>query len=309
MSALTGFINQHFNMSMPDIRITDLVEIIIIAVFVYYVLVWIQNSKAWVLMRGIIFIALLFMIAAIFQMSTILWLGEKLLSVALIVVVMVFQPELRAALEKIGSNKIIDSLENVFQYKKTTERFNDKTLNDLVKACYEMGAVKTGALIVLEKNIDLSEYVRTGIMLDSILTRQLLINIFEKNTPLHDGAVIVKGDRVVAATCYLPLSDNNNLSKDLGTRHRAAVGMSEQSDALVLVVSEETGLVSIAEKGVLRHAVSADELYDRLKELQQPEKLVADESDSRFLPFGKAGGKNAENIKKTEGEEEVSDEG
>lgn len=138
------------------------------------------------------------------------------------------------------------------------ERFNDKTINELVKACFDMGEVKTGALIVIEEEIRLDEYVRTGINIDGILTSQLLINIFEHNTPLHDGAVIVRGNRVVAATCYLPLSDNMELSKQLGTRHRAGVGISEATDSLTIIVSEETGQVSVAEGENFPEALTAN---------------------------------------------------
>ena len=150
-------------------------------------------------------------------------------------------------------------------------KFSDKTITELVKACYEMGKVKTGALIVVEDEIVLTEYERTGIAVDGILTSQLLINIFEKNTPLHDGAVIVRGDRVVSATCYLPLTDSLSLSKDLGTRHRAAVGISEVSDSLTIVVSEETGKVSIALDGELYRNVDAEFLKNKLSYIQKRE--------------------------------------
>ena len=148
------------------------------------------------------------------------------------------------------------------------EKFSDKTIDELVRACFAMGRVKTGALIVMEDEINLGEYIRTGIDVDAILTSQLLINIFEKNTPLHDGAVIVRGNRVVSATCYLPLSDSLALSKDLGTRHRAAVGVSEVSDSLTIIVSEETGAVSTAYKGQIEHDIDADHLRTQLKLLQ-----------------------------------------
>ena len=157
----------------------------------------------------------------------------------------------------------------LFDFGKVEEnKFSDHTIDELIKACYAMGKVKTGALIVIEDEILLNEYVRTGIDIDAIISSQLLINIFEKNTPLHDGAVIVRGDRVVSATCYLPLSDSMTLSKDLGTRHRAAVGISEVSDSLTIVVSEETGKVSIAMRGQIYRNVNADFLRGKLKYLQ-----------------------------------------
>ncbi|MBE5903786.1 MAG: TIGR00159 family protein [Pseudobutyrivibrio sp.] len=236
----------------------------------YHLLVWIKNSRVWMLIRGVIFILIFFVFAAIFEMNTILWLGEKLVSVAVTVLIVVFQPELRRALEQIGRRKI----KSIFTWnllKTGAKKFDDTTIVSMVTACYEMGAVKTGALIVVENDMQLTEFERTGISIDALVTRQLLINIFEKNTPLHDGAVIVRGDRVVSATCYLPLSDNMGLSKDLGTRHRAAVGISEVSDSLTIVVSEETGTVSYAREGRIVRDVKEDELIAELKRIQNPD--------------------------------------
>ena len=179
---------------------------------------------------------------------------------------MYFQPELRKALENLGGKNIFGSLFNIGRTEEN--KFSDRTIDELIKACYAMGKVKTGALIVIEDEILLNEYVRTGIDVDAILSSQLLINIFEKNTPLHDGAVIVRGNRVVSATCYLPLSDSLSLSKDLGTRHRAAVGISEVSDSMTIVVSEETGKVSVAMRGQIYHGIDADFLRNKLKYLQ-----------------------------------------
>ena len=199
-------------------------------------------------------------------MNTILWLAKNTLDIGLLAVVVIFQPELRHALENLGGKKFFG---NLFTIGRSEEvKFSDKTIDELVKACFAMGKVKTGALIVIEDSIRLDEYIRTGIDVDGLLTSQLLINIFEKNTPLHDGAVIVRGDRVVSATCYLPLSDSLRLSKDLGTRHRAAVGISEVSDSLTIVVSEETGKVSVAMKGDIHHDVDADFLKKQLQFLQ-----------------------------------------
>ena len=231
---------------MPDISFSfvDIVEILIISFLFYHILLWIKNTRAWNLFKGIIVILLFVLVAAIFQMNTILWL----------------------ALENLGGKNVLGKL---FDFGKVEEnKFSDHTIDELIKACYAMGKVKTGALIVIEDEILLNEYVRTGIDIDAIISSQLLINIFEKNTPLHDGAVIVRGDRVVSATCYLPLSDSMTLSKDLGTRHRAAVGISEVSDSLTLVVSEETGKVSIAMRGQIYRNVNADFLRGKLKYLQ-----------------------------------------
>ncbi len=262
-------------LNLPKITMTDVVEILIITFLFYYMLVWIKNTRAWVLLKGIMVILLFVLVAAVFQMNTIIWIAKNTLSVAITAIVIIFQPEIRKALENLGQKNFFTSF-FVFDFSRgEIAKFTDKTINELVKACYEMGKVKTGALIVIEDEIVLSEYERTGIAVDGILTSQLLINIFEKNTPLHDGAVIVRGDRVVSATCYLPLTDSLSISKDLGTRHRAAVGISEVSDSLTIVVSEETGKVSIAMGGELYRNVDAEFLKNKLSFIQHREKKVS----------------------------------
>ena len=262
-------------LNLPKITMTDIVEILIITFLFYYMLVWIKNTRAWVLLKGIMVILLFVLVAAVFQMNTIIWIAKNTLSVAITAIVIIFQPEIRKALENLGQKNFLTSFFAFDFSKGEIAKFTDKTINELVKACYEMGKVKTGALIVIEDEIVLSEYERTGIAVDGILTSQLLINIFEKNTPLHDGAVIVRGDRVVSATCYLPLTDSLSISKDLGTRHRAAVGISEVSDSLTIVVSEETGKVSIAMGGELYRNVDAEFLKNKLSFIQHREKKVS----------------------------------
>lgn len=249
---------------MPHVTKTDVVEIIIIAFLLYHFLVWIKNTRAWALFKGILVVLIFLLIAAVFQMNTIIWLAGKLFSIAAIALVVIFQPELRHALEQLGRTNILASIFNFNFQKEEEDIFSEKTANETVKACFEMGKVKTGALIVIERETPLNEYIRTGITLDAVLTSQLLINIFEHNTPLHDGAVIVQGNRIVSATCYLPLSDNFQLSKDLGTRHRAAVGVSEVSDSLTVIVSEETGYVSLAVDGTLYRNIDQDFLREKL---------------------------------------------
>ena len=254
-----------------QISFTDIVEIIIISVLIYYMLVWIKDTRAWMLLRGILVILGFVLLAVLFEMNTIVWIADKLFSVAMMALVVIFQPEMRKALENLGRKNILTNLLNFEFGKEDTGKFSDKTITELVKACYEMGKVKTGALIVVEDEIVLTEYESTGIAVDGLLTSQLLINIFEKNTPLHDGAVIVRGDRIVSATCYLPLTDSQDISKDLGTRHRAAVGISEVSDSLTIVVSEETGRVSIALEGELYRNVDAEFLKNKLSYIQKRE--------------------------------------
>lgn len=259
------------------IELIDIVQILLIAYFVYHVIRWVQNTKAYTLLKGILVIVVFFAVASIFQMHTFLYLLGALGGVALTTLVVIFQPELRRAVEQLGEKTPLSTITLPGGSEKS-ERFSDKTVNELVRACYEMGEVKTGALIVIERTITLEEYEKTGIPVDGIVTSQLLINIFEHNTPLHDGAVIVRGDRIVSATCYLPLSDNMALGKELGTRHRAGVGVSEATDSFTIIVSEETGNVSYAAGGVLKKAVTPSELREQLHQLQQlPHKQEGEE--------------------------------
>ena len=267
MSAIRNFFIKHLSwLSVPavHISITDVLEIIILSFIVYRILLWIKDTRAWTLLKGIVFICMFILIAKICQMDTIMYIITKGLDMAIVAALVIFQPELRRALEQLGEKKFFSSLIPFENSKEVKQRFTDKTINEIVKGCVEMGKAKTGALIVIEQNVMLTEFERTGIALDSILTSQLLINIFEHNTPLHDGAVIVRGVRIVAATCYLPLSDNMELSKELGTRHRAGVGVSEVTDSLTIIVSEETGNISIALKGKLMRAVTPEVLKQQL---------------------------------------------
>ena len=195
-------------------------------------------------------------------------ISNKIFSVGVIALIVVFQPEFRKALEQLARKKILKNVFNFDDSKNIKERFSTRTVNEIVKASFELAKHKTGALIVIENEISLSEYERTGINIDAEISNQLLINIFEHNTPLHDGAVIVRGDRIVSATCYLPLSDNMQLSKELGTRHRAGVGVSEVTDSLTIIVSEETGKVSLAYRGNLDRNIDGDTLREKLEKLQ-----------------------------------------
>ena len=251
---MNNFIRDYLvKLYIPRITWTDIIEIVIIAFVIYNVMVWIKNTKAWVLLKGIIIVVIFALIAYILNLKTILWIAGKTISVGIIALVIIFQPELRRALEQLGRKKILFGL----------FRFNDGREKG------DMGAAYTGALIVIEQDMVLEEYEKTGITVDGLVTSQLLINIFEHNTPLHDGAVIIRGDRVVAATCYLPLSDNNNLNKALGTRHRAGVGISEVTDSMTIIVSEETGKVSVAVGGELIHDIDADSLRNKLEYLRR----------------------------------------
>ena len=271
MSSLVAWIDSHLNiLRLPNVSFsaTDIVEILILAWLVYHILNWIKTSHAWTLLRGILIIAAALAAIYLLQMDTLIYIIQQGMSIVIITLVVVFQPELRKVLETLGEREILNHSFLFGQSRNTIGRFSDRTVDELVRACVEMSAERTGALIVIEQNENLHEYERTGIEIDALVTSQLLINIFEHNTPLHDGAVIVRGDRVTAATCYLPLSDNKSLSKALGTRHRAGVGVSEMTDSFTIIVSEETGGISAAYKGELQRNITEKVLRDRLVELQ-----------------------------------------
>ena len=253
---------------LPKVSVIDVLEIVILAFVIYHVALWIKNTRAWTLLKGIIVLLACYVIAYILGMNVIVWIFERTISIGITALMIVFQPELRRALEELGQKNIVSTLIPFDDTRNQNERFSERSINEIVKATVEMAKVKTGALIIIEKDIDLSEYERTGIELDSTISSQLLINIFEHNTPLHDGAVIIRGDRIVSATCYLPLSDNMGLSKELGTRHRAGVGITEVTDSLTIIVSEETGRISVAVGGKLLRNIDGDLLKKKLTEMQ-----------------------------------------
>ena len=261
---------------LPPIGYTNILEIIILAVLVYEILLWIKNTRAWELLKGLLVIAAFITAAAILHLTTIMWLIERISTAAIIATVVIFQPELRKALEQLGSRNFIVNLipdDGIDDASATT-------INEIIRATFEMAKKKTGALIVIQQNQPLKEIEETGIRINGIVSSALLINIFEKNTPLHDGAVTIVGDKVTAATCYLPLSDTD-ISKDFGTRHRAALGMSETSDAVTIVVSEETGRVSVAANGKLCRAQDAEALRSMLPTREQKEM----DKNTRFRIF------------------------
>ena len=253
-------------LTIPEFTITDVLEIVIIAYAFYHIILWIKDTRAWMLLKGMILLGLIFLAAVILEMNVVLWVFRNAMVVGIVALVVIFQPELRGALEQLGRKNILTSLASFDNQKGKNERYTEKSIQAIIKATYEMAKVKTGALIVVEKEIQCREYERTGIPIDSEISSQLIINIFEHNTPLHDGAVLVRDNRIVAATCYLPLSNNLEVSKELGTRHRAGLGISEVSDSLTIIVSEETGCVSLARDGKLYRKIDADTLQLRLFE-------------------------------------------
>lgn len=276
--------------SLPKITVIDVLEILIIAFTLYHIIIWVKRTRAWMLVKGIIVLSIFCVIAIVLDMSAILWIFKNTIGVGITAIIIVFQPELRKALEQLGRKNYISSIIPFDDQKDKYERYSDRTINEIVRATFEMAKTKTGALIVIERDIDLNEYERTGIIIDSVISSQLLINIFEHNTPLHDGAIIIRGNRIVAATCYLPLSDNMQLSKDLGTRHRAGVGISEVTDSITIIVSEETGKVSIASEGALQRSVDGETLKEYLAKFQKKKN-----SESMKIKLWKGRKKNERN--------------
>lgn len=267
-----------YRLTIPDITLTDIVEIIILAFLIYHVVKWIKSTRAWSLVKGLAVIMLFWFIGVIFQLNVVIWIISNTIDVGIIAILIVFQPELRKALEQLGKKNIVRSI-LVFDDSRD-ERFSDHTLNEIIRATFEMARNKTGALMVIEEEIPLNEFESSGISIDSILSSELLINIFEKNTPLHDGAVIIRANRIVSATCYFPLSENIQLSKELGTRHRAGIGISEITDCLTIIVSEETGKVSIAREGKLIRNIDGD--YLRAKLIDSQKKTIVTKQRLKF---------------------------
>ncbi len=262
----------------PRIGLSDVVEILILAALIYVIMVWIQRTRAYTLLRGMITVVVFLTLVRLFQLSAIWWIAQNLASIALLALVIIFQPELRKGLESLGNRSFFSML--VPFDSQHQERFTENTINEIVRAVNDMSEVRTGALIVIEQQILLTEFISTGIELDARMSSQLLTNIFEHNTPLHDGAVVVRGDRIVAATCYLPLSENVSISKKFGTRHRAGLGISEVSDAFTIIVSEETGRVSYSYMGVLNTGVTASDLREQLHNVQR--NTMNDRNESKF---------------------------
>ena len=274
MKQLVTYFKTYFDwFYIPRITVTDVIEIVIIAILIYYIMDWFKKTRAWTLIKGILVLLLFTGIAMLFQFNTILWIFKNTISEGVIAVIIIFQPEFRRALEQLGRKNFIFSLFSTDDTK-SGRMLDRKVLNEITKAVFAMAEVKTGALIVIEQDVKLGDYERTGIVIDAEVTSQLLINIFEHNTPLHDGAVLIRDNRIVSATCYLPLSDNLDINKSLGTRHRAGIGVSEVSDSITVIVSEETGGVSLAYNGMLYRGLTRDNFPAKIEELSKNEPIT-----------------------------------
>ena len=249
----------HFQTLVRTIGILDVIDTGLVAFFLYRIYIMLKNTRAAALVKGLMVLASLVIISKWLNLHVINWILEKAITMMMVALPVVFQPELRRALEQIGRGRL---------FRKRVE-LDETELNDMIEAVANaaviMGQRKVGALIVLERAVGLEERIETGVKIDGLVTDSLLLNIFEKDTPLHDGAVIIRGNRIVAASCLLPLTDARGLSQELGTRHRAAIGISEQSDALVVVVGEETGTVSVTRNGEIYRYLRREDVVDMLQ--------------------------------------------
>ena len=257
---------------IKSFQVTDALDIILVSFILYNAIKLVRETRAEQLIKGLLILCVVWAAAFYLQLYMVSNILSYIFQFGVIAIIVLFQPEIRRALEQLGRKNILSSFINFGGNAAENEqgaKTIEKTKAEIIKACLEMSKARTGALIVIEQDVQLSEYERTGIFLDSLVSSQLLINIFEHNTPLHDGAVFVRNNRIVAATCYLPLSDNMLLSKELGTRHRAGVGISEVSDSITLIVSEETGMISVAHDGMLFRGLSQDELREQLSTLMK----------------------------------------
>lgn len=252
---------------ISSITILDVIDIVVVAYFLYRVCLMLKNTHAATLFKGLMVLALFMIICRSMNLHVISWLLEKSMTIIMVALPVVFQPELRRALEQIGRGRLFHKRSEL------DEQELEDMLDNVADAARIMGKNKVGALIVFERNSGLAERIETGVAIDGLVSSGLLQNIFVKDTPLHDGAVIVRGNRVMAACCLLPLTENRNLSQELGTRHRAAIGLSEQSDAVIVVVSEETGTISVARNGEIMRYLTVDDVKEILrKSIYQPHK-------------------------------------
>lgn len=239
-------------------RFLDVVDILIVALFLYQMLLWLRGTAGIQLLRGLIVLLVLYVAAENLQLRTVHWLLEKFVTVLLVMTIIVFQPELRRGLVKLGRGTPLRHLGL------GSDGQGARAVREIIDAVMTMSEEKTGALIVMESHTGLNEFLESGIRIDAPISTELLLSIFSTASPLHDGAVIIQEDRMAAAGCLLPLSESRYLDKRLGTRHRAAVGLSEQSDALIVVVSERTGTISIAENGFLSRFLTKEILEERV---------------------------------------------
>lgn len=275
MDAITGFVSKAINYMMT-IRVSDFVDIIIVAYLIYEAILFVKKTNSYNLAKGLIVLLAVLWLSDIFKLTVINFLLRRTVELGLIAVIILFQPELRRILERMGSG--------FSPGKAGVGTVMDVAITQTVLACTDMAASKTGALIIFEKNVNLNAIMGTGTIINADVTAELVKNIFFNKAPLHDGALIIRDGRLASAGCVLPLTQNTNLSKDLGMRHRAGIGLSEQSDAIVVIVSEETGAISVAIDGMLKRHLTAAALDKILRsQLIQEEEIEEKHSLTYWL--------------------------
>ncbi len=242
--------------SNPFELVTLIIDLTIVIFLLYCFFKVVKGSRAWQLIKGIAFVVIATWISGLLNLKILNWFLTGIMNIGVIAIIVIFQPELRRALEQLGTNK----LTRLFGIDKDLATKTKEDIYKVVIAATELSKTKTGALIVYERDIKIQDIISTGIPMNAEVSPQLLVNIFEPKTPLHDGAVIISGNKIAAAACVLPLSDDKDISKELGTRHRAAIGISKESDSIVVIVSEETGKISVAKDGTLIADVREDVL-------------------------------------------------
>ncbi len=247
------------------IKISDIIDILITATFIYYMITWLQETRAMQLVKGIVLVFAILIISDWAHLTIINYVLNAIVQVGVFALVVLFQPELRSLLERLGRSKVGKLIDLATSDADKLRDNEEKVFDEVVEAVMDMSASRTGALIVIERDTKLGDHTKRGTRIDAEISKQMLENIFFKNSPLHDGAVIIRNGRIHSAGCFLPLTSNDNLSKELGTRHRAALGISEVSDAMIIVVSEETGKVSIAKSGALTRNVTREPLRRALE--------------------------------------------
>ncbi len=253
---------------IPSIRITDIIDILLVAGLIYIVIHWIKETRAWTLFRGLVIIIIVSFLSYYLHFYTLTWIIEKTLSVGVIAVIIIFQPELRKALEQIGTGAVT-GVSGILQTPAGNGKITKETANEIYKACVNLSAEKTGALIVIEQHVPMGDvFKNSGVIINGDVTAQLVQNIFVNKTPLHDGAIIIRNNKIAAASCILPVTEKE-IGQELGTRHRAAVGGSENSDAYFIVVSEETGKISVAKEGRLQKGITPHELRTMLDKISE----------------------------------------
>lgn len=250
---------------LMSIKITDILDIVIVAYLLYRLLGFIKETRAQQLFRGILLIVAFFLVSELLNLSLLNWLFTRLITVGLIAVVILFQPEIRRGLEQIGRRGVLSR-----QFRALGKEEIYATVHKIVDAVDDFSSTRTGALMAIERETMLSDITESGVVVDAEISVRLLGNLFYEGSPLHDGAVIIRGDRVYAASCVLPLTERQNIGKNLGTRHRAALGLSEVSDAFVIVVSEETGAISVAQNGEFKRFLDLKTLEKMLLDIYLP---------------------------------------